>query len=69
MQDPRSPRTSEPATETGSGKTPAPASAGRRIDCGAAPDDRPVHARRERGDARHAYLTARGMYADQVQAI
>jgi hypothetical protein len=49
-------------------RTPAPRDR-RAIDCGSAGDDRPQRPRPERGDARHAYLTSRGTYAEQVQAV
>lgn len=42
----------------------------RAIDCGGASDDEAIRVRPQwRGDARHGYITSRGMYADQAQAI
>ncbi|MDB4884642.1 MAG: hypothetical protein JWN79_80 [Gemmatimonadetes bacterium] len=62
--------TARTANVASSATTRAPALVARRaIDCGISADDRPLRARPERGDARHAYLTSRGTYAEQVQAV
>lgn len=64
-------RTPSATEQRPSAPNPARTPMRRAIDCGgSSSDDQAGRARpQERGDARHGYLSSRGIYADQSQAI
>lgn len=69
MQNGSSPRSRRQATDDTPAARAGATAPARRIDCGAVTDDSTPRLRQERADARHAYLTASGTYAEQVQAL
>ena len=71
MQDSRPERAKRTTQESSAPSVARPRDTTRRtIDCGAAGDEGNVRIRQpDRGDVRHGYVTSRGIYADQAQAI